>query len=92
MMSVNVDYSRIDGPLAQACHDVRADERSLNVFVHTFAPPDDAQSRKLGEAGIAVTTPTRKIFTATLSPSQVAALSREPWVKQLRLSQPLKMA
>jgi hypothetical protein len=90
-MTVDLDFSRIDGRLALACDETQADERSLTVFVHTVAPPNDEQSRKLADAGVAATGG-RKIFTATLSPSQVAALSHEPWVKHLKLSQRLKMA
>jgi hypothetical protein len=91
-MCVNLDYSRIDGPLAQACDETQADERSLTVFVHMAAPPNDEQARKLADAGVASSARGRRIFTATLSPSQVAALSHEPWVKHLKLSRRLKMA
>jgi hypothetical protein len=91
-MSVNLDYSRIDGPLALACDETQADERSLTVFVHTVASPNDEQARKLAEAGVTGPARGRRIFTATLSPAQIAALSHEPWVKHLKLSQRLKMA
>jgi len=90
-MAANVDYSRIDGALALACEETPEDERSLTVFVHTKSPPDREQVEKLNSAGVNVSSSERKIFTATLSPSQVAALSHEPWVRQLKLSQRLKM-
>lgn len=91
-MDLNLDYSRIDGPLALACDETQPDERSLTVFVHTFAPPDQQQAKKLTATGVAVPAAGRRIFTATLSPSQVAALSQEPWVKHVKLSQRLKLA
>lgn len=90
-MSVKVDYSRIDGALALACDETPEDERSLTVFVHTNSPPDPEQVRKLTSAGVNVPSGERKIFTATLSPAQVAALSHESWVRSLKLSQRRKM-
>jgi hypothetical protein len=91
-MDLNLDYSRIDGRLALACDETQADERSLSVFVHTLAPPDPEQAKKLSAAGVAAPAASRRIFTATLSPSQVAALSHEPWIKHVKLSQRLKLA
>ncbi|MSR57212.1 MAG: hypothetical protein EXS05_06035 [Planctomycetaceae bacterium] len=92
MILTNLDYSRIDGPLALACEETHASERSLTVFVHTVEPPTDEQAKHLSVLGVSVPTRASRIFTATLSPSQIAALSNEPWVKRLKLSQRLKMA
>jgi hypothetical protein len=90
-MPVNVDYSRIDGALALACEETPEDERSLTVFVHTKSPPDREQVEKLSSAGVNVPSGERKIFTATLSPAEVAVLSHEPWIRNLKLSQRLRM-
>jgi hypothetical protein len=59
--------------------------------VHTIDAPTDEQAKKLSELGVRVPAGPRRIFTATLSPDQVAALSHEAWVKYVKLSQRLKM-
>jgi hypothetical protein len=91
-MSSTPNYSRLDAALAQACDETPADDRALTVFIHTLEPPTAEQSQRLANLGVNLPASPRRILTATLSPVQVAALSNEPWVKYLKLSQRLKMA
>lgn len=90
-MAFSPNYSRIDGALAAACEETPQDEKSLTVFVHTKTPPDVSQSSLLSEYGVRQPTRPTRIFTAELSPVQIAALSHQEWITQIRLSQRLKM-
>jgi hypothetical protein len=89
---VTPDYTRIDEALVLACDETPADERSLTVFIHTCDPPTEDQARRLIQFGMSLPAAGRRILTATLSPADVAALSNEPWIKRLKLSQRLKPA
>ena len=84
------DYSRIDGALLLACEDTPAADRLLTVFVHAIEPPSAAQAQQLSALGISLPDRPRRIFTATLSPEDVAQLSHKKWIKSLKLSQRLK--
>lgn len=67
-------------------------ERKLSVFVHVDpkAPaPDDRD--ELARLGLSPRSLQGGIGTATLSPSQVAELSEQPWVRSIRLSTPLRL-
>lgn len=86
------DYSRLDGPLIQACEETPEDQRSLTVFVHTQVPPTGEQVKVLSDNGVSTPDSDSRIFTATISPAQVARLSKQEWVKRLKLSQTLKKA
>ena len=85
------DYSRIDGALLLACEDTPAADRLLTVFVHALEPPTAAQAEQLSALGISMPDRPRRIFTATLSPEEVAQLSHEKWIKSLKLSRRLKV-
>lgn len=67
-------------------------ERKLSVFVHVDPKepaPDDRD--ELARLGLSPRSLQGGIGTATLSPSQVAELSEQPWVRSIRLSTPLRL-
>src|SRR5687768_3243271 len=86
-----VDYRKIDpelaGALADAC-DLHAP--SSKVFIETEHPPRDEEAAVLEAVGVSGSLQGRLIFTAELSPAQVARLSEEPWVRFLTLSRKLR--
>lgn len=84
------DYTRINGALLQACEETPATDRLLTIFVHTLQPPTEDQVKQLTALGVCLPRRPRRIFTATLSPSEVTQLSNEGWIKSLKLSQRLK--
>jgi hypothetical protein len=61
------------------------------VFVHTLQAPTYEEAQKLRKFGVNVSAALRRIFTATLSPDQVAELSHQSGVKAIKLSQRLKV-
>lgn len=87
---IELNYSRIDGALLRALEETPLTERLLSVFVQTQQPPVGEQLRRLEDLGIAISTRPTRIFTATLSPDEVGALSQEDWIKSIKLSQRLK--
>lgn len=90
-MTIEPDYSKLDGPLIEACESTPADQRSLSVFVHACAPVTADQAETLTRLGICVPGASKRILTATLSPRLVEQLSHEPWIQRLKLSHTLKM-
>jgi hypothetical protein len=67
-----------------------ADECNLVVFVHAAKALAAKERESLRQLGIASPSADAKVFTATLSPKQVALLSSQKWVQAIRLSQTLR--
>lgn len=86
------DYGKLDASLASAMHDApHARSPYLSVFVHLDHAPDPAEREVLSNLGLPDASSRRRIITANLSPEQVAQLSQQSLVRQLRLSQRLDL-
>lgn len=87
-----IDFRKLDAALAAAVSEA-ADPAApgYSVFVHLAHDPSDDERGWLRQVGVPSTVARRRIFTATLSPVQVAELSRHSMVRQLRLSQRLDL-
>jgi hypothetical protein len=93
-----MDYRKIDAALAAALED---EERpatvrqqpggapKLPVFVHVDPAAAVRRRAELARLGVRAGSVLGGIGTASLSPEQVRELSEQPWVRQIRLSQPL---
>jgi len=80
-----VDLEKLDGPLAAA---LASDEQppKLPVFCRTM-PSLDANARSLLKRyAISIGEDSMTVFSADLSPQQIATLSDEPWVVSLHLA------
>jgi hypothetical protein len=91
-----VDYKKLDAALAAALDDssdsaAAQDTRLLSVFVHLTPDASGRHGDKLARLGVPKGSLQGGIATATLSPRQVRELSEQPWVRQLRLSSPLRL-
>jgi hypothetical protein len=67
------------------------EERVLSVFIHTAQTVDPTATTFLREIGVKGAMAGKKIFTATLSPHAVEELSKQPWVRYVKLSNRLRM-
>lgn len=86
-----MDYTKLDAGLALALDaDPGSTGRDLEVFIHLTAPPDATARDCLVSMGVGDTGSGRTILTAMLSARDVAALSDQPWVRQIRLARPLR--
>jgi hypothetical protein len=87
-----MNYRKIDAGLAATLGEMQnPDEQALSVFIHTAQAADTMATSFLREIGVRNATAGKKIFTATLSPRAVAELSKQPWVRYVKLSQKLRM-
>ena len=87
-----MDYDKIDASLAVALDEVNnPEERMLSVFIQTTQGVDPAATDFLKEIGVAGAMEGRKIFTAKLSSRAVDELTRQPWVRYVKLSQKIRM-
>ena len=101
-----MDHSKLDAGLAAALDDAAgagatakeamskaasASADALSVFIHLDPHLSKADQAKLATLGLPVGSTQGGIATATLSPDQVRQLSEHPSVRQLRLSQPLRL-
>lgn len=78
-----MDWAKVDAPLASALAGATDDAR-FAVFVHVDpARADAATLDRLGLAG--------PVTTASLRPAEVAALTDEPCIRQVRLAQRLRL-
>ncbi len=85
--------------MAAALADIRDDtgdaERNaaprLSVFVHLSPDASEADRAVLVGLGVPPAAARSGIATATLSPQAIDELSEKPWVRQLRLSQRLRL-
>lgn len=79
------DWRKLDAALASALG--TAGDRPLSVFIH-YDPEAADQLSALGFGGGGGV---GGIVTETLAPEQIAALSEQPFVRQIRLSTPLRL-
>jgi hypothetical protein len=87
-----MDYDKIDASLAVALDEAKnPEERLLSVFIQTTQGVDPVATDFLKEIGVKGATEGRKIFTAKLSPHAVEALTKQPWVRYVKLSQKMRM-
>lgn len=87
-----MDYDKIDASLAVALDEVdNREERMLSVFIQTTQGVDPAATDFLKEIGVKGATEGKKIFTAKLSPRAVDELTKQPWVRYVKLSQKMRM-
>lgn len=88
-----MNYTKLDAALATALSKVKDSEaRSFVVFIHTVSIPGTAEATCLEKLGISNSNMSGKqIFTATLSAQEIAELSDQPWVGQIKLSQKLRL-
>lgn len=90
---MNINYQKLDASLANAITEARdLEAKQFVVFVHTESPLSDVAIAFLAEMNLQNIARDRKIHTATLSPNQVLALSKQPWVRYIRLSQKLQLS
>jgi hypothetical protein len=87
-----VDYSKLDADLSAELAGVAADANAatLPVFIHTAQPPSPDQESFLKQLGVSSEIAGRDVLTANLSPQAIAELSRQPWVRYLKLSRKLR--
>ena len=90
-----MDYRKIDAALAAALDgptDIaprRGPASLLSVFVHVDPAAAIRRRAELARLGVRAGSLLGGVGTASLSPEQVRELSEQPWVRQIRLSQPL---
>lgn len=87
-----MDYRKIDAALAATLSEADdPDERLLAVFIHTIRAPTPAEALVLERHGTRGPTSGRQVFTATLSPRAVEEISKQPWVRAIKLSHKLRL-
>lgn len=97
-----MDYGKVDAALAAvlATDEERAGESDspsvasppmLSVFLHVDPVAAKRKKAALAKLGLTPASLQGGIGTATLSPDQVRELSEQPWVRQIRLSQRLRL-
>jgi hypothetical protein len=86
-----MNYRKMDAALITAVDEAEDREAcSLEVFVHLDHIPDEEEKRILSGLGIRPEAAGRTIITASLSADDVAELTDQPWIRQIRLSQRLR--
>ena len=86
-----MNQSKIDAALAAALERAGPDQSNFPVFIQLHGDGtqgDEPMLARVGAGGAGQSGPVR---TAVLSGQQVAELSEQPWVRQLRLSRPLRL-
>jgi hypothetical protein len=83
-----VDWGKVDAPLASALAGASAEE-PLSVFVQIDRSRGDVDRDVLDRLGL--DPEPAEVSTATLSPSQLDALTDEEWVLYVRLSGQLRL-
>lgn len=87
-----VDFAKLDAALASAMTDLAdSGAADLSVFVHLARAPSAGDEDRLRHLGVPRPPRRGTIVSATLSVRQVARLSHEDLVSQLRLSQRLDL-
>ena len=76
------NWRKVDAALAGALG--RGGDDPLSVFVH-YDPGETAELEAMG------IDPGPGIATATLTAAEIGELSERPWVRQIRLSSPLRL-
>jgi hypothetical protein len=86
-----MNYEKLGASLSQALSEQTLSEESrLTVSVRTVQPPTIEQQEEMKSFGIQGISSKGQIFSAQLSPGDVARLSERPWIRLLSLAQPLK--
>lgn len=87
-----MDYDKLDADLSAELDGAAADSNAatLPVFIHTEQPPGPEQESFLKQLGVSGEIAGRDVFTANLSRQAIAELSRQPWVRYLKLSRKLR--
>lgn len=82
----------MDAALAAALDDLTTGSAPrIPVFVHVDPAATVPERTALDRLGVRSSSLVGGIATASLSPSQVRALSQQPWVRSIRLSGPLNL-
>jgi hypothetical protein len=84
-----VDYNKLDADLSAELEG-DANEASLPVFIHTEQPSSPEQEAFLRQLGVSGEIAGREVLTANLSRQAIDELSRQPWVRYLKLSRKLR--
>jgi hypothetical protein len=86
----SMDYSKIDAALAAALANVQDRESpSMDVFIHAARPLTRDEIAFFEKLGVSAD-PGKTIFTARLSARAIEELSRQRWVRYIKLSQKLR--
>jgi len=87
-----MNYRKVDAKLAAALDGMKnPEEPALSVFILMTQAPDSAVATFLKELGVKMSSPRQQILTAKVSPRAVEELSKQPWVRCVRLSGQMKM-
>jgi hypothetical protein len=86
-----VDYDKLDADLSAELDAVAdANEATLPVFIHTEQSNGPEQEAFLKQLGVSGEIAGREMLTANLSRQAIDELSRQPWVRYLKLSRKLR--
>ncbi|WP_414575795.1 hypothetical protein [Anabaena sp. CCY 9402-a] len=87
-----MNYQKLDASLVLALDEVLDPELvSLVVFIYTETNLNSTATAMLENLGVSGISSEQDLFTATLSPDQIAQLSDQPWVRLIRRSQKLHL-
>jgi hypothetical protein len=87
-----MNYRKLDTRLAAALDEMKnPEEPALAVFIHMAQAPDSSAATFLKDIGVKLTSSRQQIVTARVSPRDVEELSKQPWVRQVKLSQKIRM-
>jgi hypothetical protein len=87
-----MNYQKLDANLVLALDEVSDTELvSLVVFIYTETNLNSTATAVLENLGVSGVSREQDLFTATLSPDQIAQLSDLPWVRLIRRSQKLHL-
>jgi hypothetical protein len=85
-----MNYRKLDAKLAAVLEEMEnPEEAALSVFIYMAPRPDATASTFLKEIGVKVSG-RQQIVTAKVSPRAVKELSKQPWVRAVKLSRPLR--
>ena len=87
-----MDYKKLDADLIAQLGETSADadEKPLSVFIHTTKAPGPEEESFLKDLGHKGDIGGRELFPASLSPAAIDKLSRQPWVRYLKLSRQMR--
>jgi hypothetical protein len=86
----SMDYSKIDAALAAAlAHSQDREAPTIDVFIHAVRSLNRDEIAFLETLGVS-SEPGKTIFTARLSARAIEELSRQSWVRYIKLSQKLR--
>ena len=89
-VGLSMDYSKIDAALAAALANIQDPESPIiDVFIHATRSLNKDEIAFLEKLGVSVD-PGKTIFTARLSAQAIEELSRQSWVRYIKLSQRLR--